>query len=54
MYEASERDFRVVLATDATSGLYDRGARELEAIGVQLMTSDAITAALASQRAATA
>jgi nicotinamidase-related amidase len=42
IYEASERDFRVLLATDAISGLYDRGMRELEAIGVGLMTSDDI------------
>jgi nicotinamidase-related amidase len=36
IYEASERDFRVVLAEDAISGLYDRGRRELEGIGVAL------------------
>jgi nicotinamidase-related amidase len=29
IYEASERDFRVVLVTDATSGVYERGLREL-------------------------
>jgi nicotinamidase-related amidase len=27
--EASERDFRLVLAEDAISGLYDRGRQEL-------------------------
>jgi nicotinamidase-related amidase len=37
IYEASERDFRVVLARDAISGLYERGERELEHIGVRLM-----------------
>ncbi|HMD57880.1 MAG TPA: isochorismatase family cysteine hydrolase [Solirubrobacteraceae bacterium] len=37
IYEASERDYRVVLARDATSGLYERGERELAAIGVALM-----------------
>jgi nicotinamidase-related amidase len=37
IYEASERDFRVVLADDAVSGLYDRGRQELEGIGVALM-----------------
>src|SRR5205085_3093369 len=41
IYEASERDFRVVLAEDAVSGLYDRGRAELEGIGVALMGSDA-------------
>ena len=49
IYQASERDFRVVLATDAISGLYDRGKQELAGIGVQLMTSDAIVAALTDQ-----
>jgi nicotinamidase-related amidase len=53
IYEASERDFRVVLATDAISGLYDRGEQELAGIGVQLMTSDAVVAALTDQPAAT-
>jgi nicotinamidase-related amidase len=53
IYEASERDFRVVLATDAISGLYDRGEQELEGIGVQLMTSDAVAAALTDQPVAT-
>jgi nicotinamidase-related amidase len=46
IYEASERDFRVVLATDAVSGLYERGERELDGIGVRLMTSDAIAVAM--------
>ena len=53
IYEASERDFRVVLATDAISGLYDRGKQELAGIGAQLMTSDAIVAALTDQPVAT-
>ncbi len=48
VYEASERDFRIVLARDAVSGLYSRGERELAAIGVRLMRSDAISQALAS------
>lgn len=39
MYEASERDFRVVLARDAVSGLYGRGERELIEIGVHLLGS---------------
>jgi nicotinamidase-related amidase len=51
IYEASERDFRIVLATDAISGLYERGERELAAIGVQLMSSEAIAAALTQQAA---
>ena len=39
IYEASERDFRVVLAHDAVSGLYERGERELVGIGVHLLGS---------------
>jgi nicotinamidase-related amidase len=39
IYEASERDFRIVLAADAISGLYDRGCEELRNIGVRLMTT---------------
>jgi nicotinamidase-related amidase len=39
VYEASERDFRVVLVADATSGLYGRGAEELRNIGVGLLDS---------------
>ena len=39
VYEASERDLRVALVTDAISGLYDQGRRELENIGVSLFTT---------------
>jgi nicotinamidase-related amidase len=34
IYEASERDFRVVLVSDAVSGTYERGINECRAIGV--------------------
>ena len=37
IYEARERDFRVVQARDAISGLYDRGVDELGGIGVTVM-----------------
>ena len=39
IYEASERDFRIVLITDATSVIYNIGLRELKNIGVSLMKS---------------
>jgi len=39
IYEASERDFKVVLVRDAVSGLYERGEHELANIGVALMTA---------------
>ena len=46
VYEASERDFRVVLIKDATSKAYEQGLQELENIGVELMTSDDCVTAL--------
>lgn len=46
VYEASERDFRVALVTDAVSGLYERGEAELANIGVALLTVDDIEARL--------
>jgi nicotinamidase-related amidase len=42
IYEASERDFRVVLAEDAISGLYDQGRREMRNIGVELFSTSQI------------
>jgi hypothetical protein len=46
IYEASERDFRLVLAREAISGLYGRGERELADIGVHLMSTAAVLDAL--------
>ena len=40
IYEASERDYRIVLITDAVSGLYDRGATEMQNIGVSLLSTE--------------
>jgi nicotinamidase-related amidase len=40
IYEASERDLRLVAATDAISGLYQRGEEELANIGVWLVRTD--------------
>jgi len=37
VYEASERDYRIVLVPDVTSGTYERGLSELSNIGVALM-----------------
>ena len=39
IYEASERDFRIVLVEDAVSGLYERGKEEMENIGVCVMSA---------------
>jgi len=38
IYEASERDYRIVVARDALSGLYERGISELQNIGVRFLT----------------
>ncbi len=46
IYEASERDFRVVLADDAVSGLYERGSEELRRIGVGLAPTAEIVRSL--------
>lgn len=47
VYEASERDYRVGLITDATSGLYDRACVELSGIGVRLFGADECVSELA-------
>lgn len=39
LYEASERDFRVIMVNDAVSGLYEQGVKELTAIGTALMSA---------------
>jgi|SRR5579872_5394003 len=46
IYEASERDFRIVLVTDAISGLYDRGKDEMTGIGVSLMSAEELAKAI--------
>ena len=49
IYEASERDFRVVVARDALSGLYERGEQELRNIGVHVLDAGEIVRALAGE-----
>jgi nicotinamidase-related amidase len=51
IYEASERDFRIVVAPDAVSGIYDRGRAELEGIGVVMMDAAALADATLGARA---
>jgi len=46
IYEASERDYRVVLARDAISRLYPKGEEEMLDIGVSLMETEKIESAL--------
>jgi nicotinamidase-related amidase len=47
IYEASERDFRVVMVADALSGLYERGREEIAGIGVTVMESAELAEAVA-------
>jgi len=42
IYEASERDFRAVLAKDAISQLYPKGEEEMKNIGVSLLDTNEI------------
>lgn len=50
IYEASERDFRIVAAEDAIAGLDDRGKEELRAIGVNLMSAADLEEAVSGRR----
>jgi nicotinamidase-related amidase len=49
IYQASERDFRVVAVSDAISGVYQRGRTELSNIGVAWMTTHELITSLAAQ-----
>jgi len=40
IYEASERDFKIVMIKDATSLLYDKAILELKNIGISIMDTD--------------
>ncbi len=51
IYEASERDYLVVLVEDAISGLYERGISEMENIGVQVMNTKELVEVLVQQYA---
>ena len=42
IYEASERDYKVVLVEDAVSGIYEKGKNELRNIGVHLCSTDLV------------
>lgn len=49
IYEASERDFRIVLVDDAVSGLYERGQEEMKNIGVMLMKATELKTFIANR-----
>jgi nicotinamidase-related amidase len=48
IYEASERDFRIVLVADAVSGLYQKGRQEMLNIGVRVTGADVVDTAIRS------
>lgn len=50
IYEASERDFKIVLVEDAVSGLYERGKDEMRNIGVLLMRARELEEAVFSEK----
>jgi nicotinamidase-related amidase len=47
IYEASERDFKIVLAEDAVSGIYEEGKKELHRIGVRIWPTSRVLEKLA-------
>ncbi len=49
LYEASERDYRIVFATDSVSQIYDRGLTEMKDIGVVLQNSAEIEKLISTQ-----
>jgi nicotinamidase-related amidase len=49
IYQASERDFRIVAVSDAISGLYDRGRAELESIAVLVVDTETYLREIAAQ-----
>ncbi len=50
IYEAAERDFRIVAVADAISGIYDKGRDELRGIGVRLLGADECVEAVRALR----
>lgn len=51
LYDASCRDLRLVVVSDATSGLYDRAFREIEGIGAEIMSSSAVASWMTAEPA---
>ena len=43
LYEASERDFDIVLVSDAVSGTYERGLQEVSGIGAVVIASSEVS-----------
>ena len=54
IYEASERDYRIVLVEDAISGFYRRAKTEMAGIGVSVLWTAEVTSGLRGQSGTTA
>jgi hypothetical protein len=52
IYEASEKDYRIVAVADTISGVYERGMRELKGIGVEQMGTQRCLEGLGAEKAA--
>ena len=48
IYEASERDYKIVLVEDAISGIYEEGKKELRRIGVRVWPTNKVLERLAA------
>jgi len=46
IYEAGERDYRIILVKDAVSGLYPKGLEEMKNIGVRVMNTPEVLQAI--------
>jgi nicotinamidase-related amidase len=53
VYEAGERDFRIVVVDDAVSGMYAKAREEMRNIGVALLTADQVIEAIQAQKETT-
>jgi len=49
IYEASERDYRIIFTEDGISNMYSRGMAELEAIGAVRLSSEELTEKIKGQ-----
>jgi nicotinamidase-related amidase len=47
IYEASERDFKIIVVRDAIAGIYEQGMDELKNIGCELLTVEELISACA-------
>lgn len=46
IYQASERDYRLIIIRDALSGIYDKGIEELKNIGCEIVQAQDLARAL--------